>query len=548
MTTSKNTIMNIAGSLQETAAQLGSAPAIIEAKSGYTVSFEEIDKQSDDYAWHLEKAGLGPGDRVMLMVKPSADFITLTFALFKLGAPVILIDPGMGYKNLLRCISKVNPVAFIGIPKAHLFFKIFRNHFSSVKYRFCCGQSFGLFGKNLCKPIRHGMGKFPLYKPQPDDLAAIIFTTGSTGPPKGVRYEHSIFAAQLQHIRNYYGIGEGDVDQPAFPLFGLFSTSLGVCAIIPDMDASKPAKVKPQLFINSLNRYGVTYSFGSPALWNVVSNYCLKNDIKLLNLKKVLMAGAPVSGDLLKKVKAILPDDAEIHIPYGATESLPIVSIEATEILEETWQQSMLGKGTCVGRSLPGIDVGIITISKDELKELTPEMFCRPYEIGEIIVSGNVVTRAYDNNERETRFAKTYYNGKLWHRMGDTGYQDESGRLWFCGREGHRLCIGGDPKYTICCEAIINNHRDVYRSALVAADLPNNKQVPVIIIEKMKNSGKSEREIQREVQALAAKSPLTADIEVFLFHRNFPVDIRHNAKIFREKLAIWASKQLAVRK
>jgi olefin beta-lactone synthetase len=533
---------NIAATLDQVAERQGEAIGLIEVRSGRQLSFAELSRRSAAYARYLQQRGVRPGDRTMLMVRPSADFICLTFALFKLGAPVILIDPGMGYANLLRCIAGVQPRILIGIPQALIFARLFRRHFGSVQRSFCCGFSGGLLGPDIRLQVGEDQVGFPSHEPADDDLAAIIFTTGSTGPPKGVRFEHAIFAAQLRMIRDYYGIAAGDIDQPAFPLFALFSTALGACAVIPDMDPSKPAKVDPRKFVASIEQYGVTYSFGSPAIWNVVSSYCLKEKIVLRSLKKVLMAGAPVPGELLERVSAILPDDAAIHTPYGATESLPIVSMEGSEILAETWRLSREGRGTCVGRALPGIEIKVIRIEDGPLPEYRLVEELPQGEIGEIIVRGDVVTRSYENNDRETGLAKIYDNGTFWHRMGDTGYLDTEGRLWFCGRKAHRVRTAAGTLYTIPCEAIVNEHPDVFRSALVgiAAVYGPGLQEPVLIVEPRKEAARPDDELLREVRALAEKNHLTRDIRCFLSHPDFPVDIRHNAKIFREKLAIWA--------
>ena len=538
-------VVNIAETLNEVAEKFGDRTGLIEAKSGKTMSFRELNSRSDSYASYLAAKGVTSADRVMLMVTPSADFICLTFALFKIGVTIILIDPGMGYKNLLKCIEGVKPSVFIGIPKARLFAAFFPGPFESVKHRFCCGNSFGLFGKDIRTAIQAEVESYPVYRPSADDLAAIIFTTGSTGPPKGVRYEHSIFAAQLDRIRNYYGIDEKHIDQPAFPLFALFSTALGACAVIPDMDPTKPAQVDPEKFISSIKKYGVSYSFGSPAIWNVVSRYCIENSIRLDSLKKVLMAGAPVPGELLERVTRILPGDARIFTPYGATESLPIVSMEGREILEETWPHSRVGKGTCVGRPLPGIDIRVIMIDDSPIENIDRAEFLPAGEIGEIIVKGDVVTRAYENNEKETKHAKVKDGDSFWHRMGDTGYLDEFGRLWFCGRKAHRVISDGVTFFTIPCEAIVNEHKDVFRSALVGAKDSGGERVqPVLIIEPHKKFSGSETQLLAEVKELAAASHLTSSITEFMVHRKFPVDIRHNAKIFREQLALWATEKL----
>jgi olefin beta-lactone synthetase len=537
--------INIAETLIEVARKYGDRTGLIEAHTGKSLTFSELQAYSDGLAVYLTGKGVKAGDRVMLMVKPSADFICLTFALFKIGAPVILIDPGMGYRNLLRCIAGVRPKIFIGIPKAHLFRRLFPKPFATVEISFCCGFSFGLFGPDIRKQSASITETYPVYRPASDDLAAIIFTTGSTGPPKGVRFEHGIFSTQLGLIRDYYRITPMDVDQPAFPLFALFSTALGACAVIPDMDPTQPAKVDPVKFLQSIDRYKVTYSFGSPALWDVVSRYCVENRRTINSLRQVLMAGAPVSGELISRLASVLPDEAKIHTPYGATESLPIVSMEGKEILSETWTLTRTGKGTCVGRPLPGIQIKIIGLSDEVIETYSDDLELPCDNIGEIIVKGGVVTRSYENNIEETRRAKIRNGNSFWHRMGDTGYIDPEGRLWFCGRCAHRVKTPDGVLFTIPCEAIINEHPDVLRTALVGIPDIHNPgfQKPAMIIEK-KKSKRRDSELLDEIKNLSAGNNLTKGIHLFLFHHGFPVDIRHNAKIFREKLGAWAEMEL----
>ncbi len=535
--------MNIADSFVKIAGHYGDKTAIIEAKNGSEITFRGLNQRADGYAAYFQNQGLQPGDVVTLMVTPSIDFICLSLALFKLGTPIVLIDPGMGYKNLLRCIERVAPTYLVGIPKALLFSKLFKKPFSSLKGSFCCGNSFGLLGEDISKNIVQDPPAYPVYSPGSEDLAAIIFTTGSTGPPKGVCYEHSIFSAQLRLIDEYYGIGASDVDQPAFPLFALFSAALGACSVIPDMDSTKPAQVDPVKFTSSIKKYGVTYSFGSPAIWNVVSKYCVRQNIVLASIEKVLMAGAPVPYELMGRVKSILPASAQVFTPYGATESLPIVSIESKEILAETYEMSRIGKGTCVGRPLPGVEIKTIELSDDVIEHFSEAKVVEEGEVGEIIVKGDVVTRAYMNNPEETKLAKITDGQTFWHRMGDVGYLDDKGRLWFCGRRAHRVVASQVTHYTIPCEAVVNEHQNVYRSALVGVKNRNRDVEPVLIVEPEKECENVDL-LLGEVQLLAGKNGLTSEIKHFLCHRDFPVDIRHNAKIFREKLAIWAQKKI----
>ena len=533
---------NIAAVFADMVSRQGDAIALVE-KRGKTYrrySFAELDSRRRLHMRCLRGAGIEPGDRVMLMVRPSLDFTALTFALFSMGAVVILIDPGMGYRNLLRCIESVRPDILVAIPRGILFSRLFRKPFASLRARIAVGRSF-LAPSLASLPLSDDEEMFVAAR---DELAAIIFTTGSTGPPKGVRYTHGIFHAQLALIKEYYRIGPGEVDQPAFPLFALFSTALGARAVLPDMDPSRPAKVDPKKFIQTIMDEGVTYSFGSPAIWNVVSRYCRLQDIQL-PVRKILMAGAPVSGELIARVASIMPEDGEIHTPYGATEALPIVSIEGRELLADCWPLTRKGQGVCVGRPLPGITIRIIAPVDDVIDRWDQVDLLQSGEIGEIVVRGPVVTPGYEHNEQETALAKIRDDAGYWHRMGDMGYLDEQGRLWFCGRKAHVVHTKDGPMYTICCEAIFNNHLRVARSALVGLG-ERGQQKPVILVEV--EGICDEEELFAELLELGRQSELTKNIDTFLLHPGFPVDIRHNAKIFREKLAVWAAKKLKNRK
>lgn len=535
---------NIAAALQDTAAAQPDRIGLVALEDGQwrEWTFAQLKDNCDGFAAALHAEGVRRGDRVMLMVRPSMAFVCLTFALFQLGAVIILIDPGMGYKNLLRCIGSVRPDILVGIPQAIAFSRLFRRPFATVRRRIAVGRAWWLPGKSL-EPQPAGTGDLPRFQAAAADPAAIIFTTGSTGPPKGVAYTHGIFHAQLRLIRDYYGIGPGDVDQPGFPLFGLFAAALGAKAVIPDMDPTRPARVDPEKFVRTLLAHRVTYSFGSPAIWNVVSRYCLEKKI-VLPVQKVLMAGAPVSGELVARVQRILPETALIFTPYGATESLPVASIEGREIVGETWPLTRTGHGACVGRALPGIDVRIIEPVEGAIGSWQEVREVGPGVIGEIVVRGPVVTRLYADNGAETRLAKIVDGEDFWHRMGDMGSVDDQGRLWFCGRKAHRVVpTAGAMLYTIQCEAIFNEHPLVRRAALIGlGDCPERK-TPVIVVEPEGPVGDQER-LFAELRELAQVNPLTAQIEHFLIHRSFPVDIRHNAKIFREQLAAWAAKRV----
>lgn len=557
-------ISNIAQLLTESALKYPDKRAVIYpagrdrcGRVSYShLTFSQLENLSNRYAQAFYDKGLRKGARVLVMLRPGLDFIAVAFAVFKTAAVPVLIDPGMGKKNLLKCIKETAPEAMITVTELLWAKKIFPSSFASVKTFFSLGK-FPPPGvtplESIAKDSANALAMtkaftFRMDDVQKEDTAAILFTTGSTGPPKGVVYTHGIFMAQVRIITETYGSGPSETDMAAFPLFALFSAGMGMTCVIPDMDPTKPAKVNPQRIIEAVNNQGVSFSFGSPALWRTVATYCVKNNITLPSLKKVLMAGAPVNAELHALVKKIIAADGDTLVPYGATESLPVSSFSGSEMLAETAALTASGKGYCVGRPLNGITIKIIRTSEGPIEKWDEQLVLENGEIGEIVIKGPVVTPEYFNKPLATTAAKIpASDGLLWHRIGDVGYFDGKGRLWFCGRKAHRVVTRDKIYYTVCCEAIFNQHQDVFRSALVPVPAGNSFK-PVMIIEpkpgRMPQGGVARKKFIAELLSLSNASELTADIAEILFHESFPVDIRHNAKIFREKLAVWASEKL----
>ena len=510
-----------------------------------SISYARLHSESMKVAAGLVALGVQPGDRIALMVRPGIDFVMLVFAIFQSGAVAILIDPGMGRKNLLACLSEAKPDGFIALPIVHAIRLLYRSRFPQARFLVTVGRRYGWGGLTLRRLRKLGAGRVHTVTAGGDDPAAIIFTTGSTGVPKGVLYAHRQFVAQVEQLRQHYHLQPGGVDLAGFPLFGLFNSGLGVTTVVPDMDATRPADIDPQKFLEDIDRWKVSQSFGSPALWNTVTEYCAEHDLPIRHVQQVFSAGAPVPGRVLERLQSQLPPGAQVHTPYGATEALPVASITATEVLRETQMQTDLGAGVCVGKLFADIRWRVIPI-------LDAPIECLPRslpvgQIGELVVSGPVVTSRYVTRQDMNRWAKIDVNGTIWHRMGDVGYLDASDRFWFCGRMTHRVQTEKDTLYTVPCEAVFNTHQDVYRSALIGLG-PAGRQRPVLVVEPFSHAfPDNDRDRQKFVAALSAiavEFSHTTSIEDFLFHPDLPVDIRHNAKIFREKLVPWVERKL----
>ncbi len=535
---------NISASLAQWAKEMPDQAAIIEMRSKTQTTFKQLEEESNLIASGLLHQGMKKGDRVLVMVPYGTEFVTLTFALFKAGAVPVLIDPGLGKKNVLHCIKQSEPKGIIAVPLAHAIKTLMPAAFKSIQLSVTVGKRWFWLGPTLNQIKRNGHTDYQMSQTSEDQAAAVLFTSGSTGPAKGVLYTHGMFDQQTRVLRDHFGILPGEKDLSTFPLFGLFSTGMGMTNVIPEMDPTCPAKVNPENIIRPIQNYDITSSFGSPALWDTVSRYCNKKGVQLASLKRILIAGAPVSGTLLKRFESILEPSCKVLTPYGATEALPVTSIDRQEIIKDTWPQSKKGNGTCVGKPVPEAEIKIIRISEEPILKWVEDLEVPKGQIGEIIVKAPWVTKTYYNHEDVTRLAKIQDGETFWHRMGDVGKWDEQNRLWFCGRKSHRVITSVETLFSIPCEALFNQHPDVRRSALVGIGSGSYRE-PVIIIEpENKNRvANNKAAFIQELLKIAASSSHTRPIIKVLFYPDFPVDVRHNAKIFREKLAAWAENQ-----
>ena len=258
----------------------------------------------------------------------------------------------------------------------------------------------------------------------------------------------------------------------------------------------------------------------------------------------MVMFGAPVQIEMHEMFSHILTH-GDTYTPYGATECLPVSNISGSEILS-SWKESFDdGKGVCVGQAASGMEIKIIKSQKNELLTLDKAIQLNPFEKGEIIVKGEVATRSYLDNPKAQKMAKIYQAESFWHRMGDMGYLDEQGRLWFLGRVAHHFQIDDETYYSIACEAIFNQHPQVSKSALVKVSLPNGKINPAIVLQrkdrKFHLNEKEQTDFTQEIKTLAEKYGHTKKIKSIFLKKEFPTDVRHNIKIDRKKLSQWAS-------
>jgi acyl-CoA synthetase (AMP-forming)/AMP-acid ligase II len=508
------------------------------------ITYAQLEQRSNAIAAGLLASGLRRGERAVVMVRPTPEFFLLMFALFKAGLVPVLVDPGIAKRALRQCLDEAQPHAFLGIPLAHLARRML-GWAQSARLRVTTGRKGWLADATLADVEARGAGAGPqLADTAPDEVAAILFTSGSTGIPKGVVYRHRHFVAQVDLLREAFAIVPGGVNLPTFPPFALFDPALGVTSVVPDMDPTRPASADPRKLHAAIARFGCDQLFGSPALMRVLADF----GQPLPTVKRVMSAGAPVPADVVATMRRLLPDDAQFWTPYGATECLPVAVIEGRE-LADTREATEQGAGTCVGRPVAANTVRIIGISDDVLPEWDEALLVHPGQVGEITVAGPSATDEYFARPQATALAKMREalpdgTTRIVHRMGDLGYFDAQGRLWFCGRKSHRVLTELGGLYTEQVEPVFNVHPDVARTALVGVG-ERGHQVPVLVVELKKGIKPDQHErLAAEILRKGEGLVHTARVQTLLFHPKLPVDIRHNAKIGREILAAWAARQL----
>ena len=530
---------NLAARLQENADRFPEKPALIIPGSRHswkTVTYHQLNERSRLFANGLCSYGIRLGTRAVLMAPPSVDFFALVFALLQTGIVPVMLDPAIGLRNVRHCLADAEPEVYFGSTLTH-----------AIRLLFGWGKDSLRLNLSLPDLVRAGASasEFQPLAVLPESEAAIVYTSGSTGLPKGVVYTHANFAAQIEMLVKTLQLHGDEVDLPAFPLFALIDCLLGVTAIIPDLRFPAPARVNPARLAAAIQHQKVDTMFVSPAALDRLARYGVKNKIRLKSLKKIISAGAPAPVPVQKMFRRLLLDEAELFGVYGSTETLPVSTVNSHVVLTETSYLSEQGAGICIGRPVEGAQVRIIPIHDGIIPQWHTALNLPVGVVGEITVKGAAVTELYVGQEKATLLAKIRdADNAIVHRMGDLGYFDEKGRLWYCGRKSHRVLTATETLFTESVEGIFNSHPQVFRSALVGV-VQAGITVPVLWIQMTSDSRAADQnQLRVELLRLAKAHKSTQSIQTILFHPAFPTDIRHNSKIIREKLAELAKKRL----
>jgi len=531
------------------------------------VTFSELKSLVTQYERGLLAQGLGPRDRVLMLCPPGIDFLALSLAVMGRGAVPVYVDPGIGKEKLIKCIADASPDAFIGSPKAHLLRLIYRKLFKRLKFSLVVTDFPFVPGATTTTGSLRRFSDAPI-EPEAtiDDTAMVAFTSGATGAPKGVEFSNEMLAAQLEIFARDFGFKQGSLDLPLLTIFSLYNVALGVGSVfLANLNPGKPLDLNPREVLRIIKDLGVRSSFGSPTLWDKISRYAETTRTPMEPLESIMMAGVAVPRAVRLRLAGLLPKSGMSFTPYGATEALPVTQISSAQLEEHKPETANSGEqGVYVGQPVTGIRLKIIPVTNGAIEQLSYVTECSAGEIGEVIVAGPSVSKRYLSRPEANLNGKIPDGATIWHRMGDCGYLGKEGGLYFCGRVAHRQVFEGRALFAVPTEQIFASHGEVNRAALVGISLPPQARadgrpaqspiissigVPAIVIEPFAEhfprTAEHEQRLRVELTALA-KSAGLPKMEIF-FHPRFPVDGRHNAKVFNDQLGVWASSELAKR-
>ncbi len=515
------------------------APAVVELGGSWrTVTWGQLDRVVRDLAAGLDDAGVRRGDRVALLVPPGADLAAAVYACWRIGAVIVVADAGLGVRGLARALRGAWPQHVIAIDRGLVAARALRVGGRRIAAGPMTARRARLLGAEvtLAELADRGRGRALPEPPGPEDEAAVIFTSGATGPAKGVVYRHRQVEANRDVLVRLYRITPQDRLVAAFAPFALYGPAMGIASAVPDMDVTRPATLDARHLADAVAAVDATLVWASPAsLRNVAATGATlgsQHRDALARVRLVMSAGAPVSRPVLHAVLRLAPN-AEAHTPYGMTEVLPVTDIELVE--RDAVGE---GEGICVGRPVEGVELAVSAL--DALGRADEPATQAAEVMGEILVSAPWAKDRYD---RLWATESSSSREKGWHRTGDVGHLDEVGRLWVEGRLAHVVTTADGAVTPVGVELRVEGAHGVEAAACVGIGPPGT-QVVVLVVVPSRSLGRrgplADAELAARVRSVAG-----VDVAAVLVRASLPVDVRHNSKVDRAALARWAGDLLA---
>jgi acyl-CoA synthetase (AMP-forming)/AMP-acid ligase II/pimeloyl-ACP methyl ester carboxylesterase len=520
------------------------SPAVV-AVGRAPVSWAALNRRVRELAAGMAACGIRPGDRVGLLVEPSADLTAAVYAAWRAGAVVVVADKGLGFAGMRRALRSAALDHVVGSAPG-----------------LAAARLMGLPGSRICaghlaRPLRRALRVAHSLDdlagaghraPLPDEPAggqdcAVVFTSGATGPAKGVVYRHDQVLAQLELLRSTYGITPEDRLVAAFAPFALLGPALGIGSAVPDIDVTTPGTLTAAGLADAVSAVDASIVFASPAaLRNVAATgagLTGQQAVALGRVRLLMSAGAPVPVPLLESMRTLLPA-AEAHTPYGMTEALPVTDVSLDEILE-----AGTGVGVCVGLPLPSVEVAVSPLSS--LGAADGALTTDPDRPGEICVRAGHVKDRYDSlwlTERSTS------RDPGWHRTGDVGHLDVRGRLWVEGRLPHVISTPHGVVTPVGVEQRVERLTVVEAAAAVGVGPAGTQVVAVVVVladaapRHRGRLGQDRLRLAGPALTQAVRAAAGTEVAAVLTTSRLPLDIRHASKIDRQEVAARATRVL----
>ncbi len=483
-------------------------PAIVDVATDSSITFGEFAQRVDAIATELVRRGLQGGDRVAMLTPPGVELLAAVYGVWRAGGVTVVADRGLGLRGLGAAVRSSRSSWIIG-PRAA--------RSAATILRWAPGADAVDIDDLMNAPHADALQLPP--RPELDDEVAVLFTSGATGPAKGVRYRYRQLLAQCEALRHAYSISDDDSFVAAFAPFALYGPALGIPTSLPDCDVTTPGKLTAEALVAAVGSVNATMVFASPAALANVAATCADataTSHDLRHVRLILSAGAPVPAETLRAVAKLAPN-AQLRTPYGMTEALPVADIDLDTIEQQH------DDGVCVGFPVDGAQVRV-----DDLG----------LGVGEILVRAPWVSDGYDRLWATEHAARPVVDGQTWHRSGDVGHLDAAGRLWVEGRSVHVIYTTAGPVTPVPVERLVEQGLPCARSAAVGVG-PHGCQQLVVVIEGDSN-GLASSEIASRVRSL-----VSVPVAAVLTLKSIPVDIRHNAKVDRGAIGGWAMEILS---
>ena len=507
--------MNIATVLAEQARRVGSRRAIVER--GGEISFQELDRASASAAADLVRAGVRPGMRALVFSTMSIALYTVMIALFRRRVTAVFVDPSAGRERLDRCVARVKPDAFVAVPRAH-WLRLTSAPIRAIPIKIAIGRRV----PGAATIARRVTNEDPGIEPcDPGTPAIITFTSGSTGEPKAAVRTHGFLLAQHRALVESLELADGEIDLCTLPIFLLANLGSGVTSVIPDADLRAPGRIDPAPVVAQVRATRPVRTVASPAFLARLVAHARNADGALDSFERIYTGGAPVFPRMLDAIAAVAPRAAVVAV-YGSTEAEPIAEIDRRDISDADRQAMTAGAGLLAGRPMPSIRLRIVAdrsgspLGPWSAADLERESI-GPDHVGEIIVSGEHVLPGYLDGlgDEET---KIQVEGTVWHRTGDAGYLDGSGRLWLLGRCAAKATDAAGVLYPFAVECAAGEVAGVGRTAFVM-----HRGARVLAAEMTADPAAVRAALLERLAWAKLADVVTVD--------RIPLDRRHNAKV-----------------